>query len=107
MKVFGGCDATAGACYMYLLPGALGPGPWLRFRGMRAGKMFRLHMSTYVQMRRLRPREVEMTCPESCTELHASVGIYALNAVTCRWQVPNRCLLLRLEGAGHGIKRGP
>lgn len=77
MKGIGKCKATGRACYLYLLPGALGLGPWLRFMGLRAGKIFRLYMATYVQMRRLRPREVEVTCPKSRVELQASVYIYA------------------------------
>lgn len=95
------------ACHVYFLPGMLGRGPWPRFIGERAGKILRLYISTYLQMGRLRAREVEMACPKSHMEHYASVCIYALGTVLCIRQVPNRCLLLRLEGRDHGIERGP
>lgn len=89
---------------MCLLPGALGPGPWLRFTGVRAGKIFRRYISAYVQMRRPRPGEVEMTCPESHSELQASVCIYAPEHYALQMVGAHRCLLLRPEGAGHSHK---
>lgn len=107
VKVFGQLDATSTACCIFLLPGGLGAGPWLRFRGVRAGKTWEVGISTHLQMRWLRLRELEMTCPKSHVDLYASMCVCAPSTVPCMWQVPNRCLLLGLECGGHSIEKGP